>query len=250
LPVSSSGHLALVPRALEWPYSDLDPELRKSFEVALHAGTACALLIGLRREVAEYVRTFGGRNVVTLTLSFAPAALVAWHLERTIEGPLSEPLPIVLALLGGSAAMALADRAPEERHRDDARPLDALVIGLAQACALLPGVSRNGATLAAARARLFTREQANLLSRTVALPVIAGAALLKAVRLRRRGTHPALRRAIVAGAGASFASCACSGWRCWSWCSPRSSPRSSCSPRTPVRTPTSASSSSTTCPTR
>jgi undecaprenyl-diphosphatase len=89
LPVSSSGHLVLVPHLLGWRYSDLDPELRKSFEVALHAGTAAALLIGLRREVKEYLRDFGPRNVVTLTLSFAPAAIVARRYERVIERSLS-----------------------------------------------------------------------------------------------------------------------------------------------------------------
>ena len=77
LPVSSSGHLVLVPALCGWSYRELDPELRKSFEVALHAGGALALLIGLRREVAEYLRTFGPENLVTLTLSFAPAALIA-----------------------------------------------------------------------------------------------------------------------------------------------------------------------------
>ncbi len=81
-----------------------------------------------------------------------------------------------------------------------------MALGVAQAAALIPGVSRNGATLTAARARKFTREQANLLSRTVALPVIVGAAVLKGVRLRRRGVEPPLRRAMGAGVAASFAS--------------------------------------------
>src|ERR671936_2046717 len=85
LPVSSSGHLVVVPNLLGWPYAELDPELRKSFEVALHAGTAAALLIGLRSEVAEYLREFGPRNLVTLALSFAPAAIVAFRYERVIE---------------------------------------------------------------------------------------------------------------------------------------------------------------------
>jgi undecaprenyl pyrophosphate phosphatase UppP len=67
-------------------------------------------------------------------------------------------------------------------------------------------VSRNGATLAAARWRRFTRQHANLLSRTVALPVIVGATLLKGARLRRRGIDPDLGRAMAAGVAASFAS--------------------------------------------
>jgi undecaprenyl-diphosphatase len=79
-------------------------------------------------------------------------------------------------------------------------------VGLAQAAALIPGVSRNGATLAAARWRGFSREQANMLSRTVALPVISGAALLKGARLRRRGVDPTMRNAMLAGVAASFAS--------------------------------------------
>ena len=81
--------------------------------------------------------------------------------------------------------MVLADRAPRERNAVEATPVDGLAIGFAQAAALAPGVSRNGSTLAAARARGFRRAQANLLSGTVALPVITAAAVRKAVTLRR-----------------------------------------------------------------
>jgi undecaprenyl-diphosphatase len=102
--------------------------------------------------------------------------------------------------------MALADRRPQRRGRGDATAADGLALGLAQAAALAPGVSRNGATLAAARCRGFTRAHSNLLSRTVALPVILGATLLKGVRLRRRGVEPGLRRGMAIGIGASFAS--------------------------------------------
>ncbi|MGH2926147.1 MAG: undecaprenyl-diphosphate phosphatase, partial [Solirubrobacterales bacterium] len=79
-------------------------------------------------------------------------------------------------------------------------------LGLGQAAALAPGISRNGATLAAARWRGFDRQHANLLSRTVALPVIVGATLLKGARFRRRGIEPALAGAMAAGIGASFVS--------------------------------------------
>src|SRR5919204_3668666 len=65
LPVSSSGHLTLVPAMLGWRYRELDPEIRKSFEVALHAGGAAALLIGLRREVADYLSSFRLHNLAT-----------------------------------------------------------------------------------------------------------------------------------------------------------------------------------------
>jgi undecaprenyl-diphosphatase len=207
LPVSSSGHLVLVPRLLDWPYAELDPELRKSFEVALHAGTALALLIGLRHEVAQYARDFSPHNLATLTLSFMPAAVIASRYERAIEHRLGEPVPVALALLGGSLAMVLADGCPEERKRDETRPLDAIVIGLAQACALAPGVSRNGATLAAARWRRFRRRDANVISRQIALPVIVGASILKGARLvARRDLPEGVGRGMFAGALAAFGS--------------------------------------------
>jgi undecaprenyl-diphosphatase len=192
---------------LGWRYARLDPELRKSFEVALHAGTAAALLIGLRREVREYLAGFGGRNLVTLTLSFAPAAIAAYLFERPIEQRLGEPLPVVLGLLGGSFAMALADHRPEQRSRDETGALDALAIGAAQALALVPGVSRNGATLTAARLRRFTRRDSNVISRQIALPVIVGAAALKGSRLIRRRDLPRdTLRAFAAGGTAAFTS--------------------------------------------
>jgi undecaprenyl-diphosphatase len=206
LPVSSSGHLVIVPATLGWHYRDLDPEIRKAFEVALHAGGALALLIGLRGEVAEYIRGFGLRNLVTLSVSFAPAAIVALRFERTIEQRLGEPVPVAIALLAGSLAMAIADGRPEERTRDDAGVVDALVIGVAQAFALAPGVSRNGATLTAARWRRFRRADANVISRQIALPVIVGAALLKGVRLATRRLPDGVAAGMAAGAAAAFGS--------------------------------------------
>jgi undecaprenyl-diphosphatase len=206
LPVSSSGHLVLIPACLGWPYRELDPEIRKSVEVALHAGGAAALLIGLRKEVAEYVRSFRLHNLAALTLSFAPAAIIALRFERPIERRLSEPRPVAIALLAGSAAMAVADGCPERRRREDASLMDAVVIGAAQAFALAPGVSRNGATLAAARWRGFRRADANVISRQIALPVIVGAAVLKGARLATRDFPAELRKGMAAGALAAFSS--------------------------------------------
>jgi undecaprenyl-diphosphatase len=206
LPVSSSGHLVLVPAMLGWPYRELDPEIRKAFEVALHAGGALALLIGLRREVAEYLRSFGFRNLVTLSVSFAPAAVTALRFEHTIERRLSEPEPVAVALLAGSVAMAIADGRPEERTRDHAGLGDALVIGAAQAFALAPGISRNGATLTAARWRRFRRADANVISRQIALPVIVGATILKGARLATRTLPEGVGAGMAVGAGAAFAS--------------------------------------------
>jgi undecaprenyl-diphosphatase len=213
LPISSSAHVTLVPWLLGWPYDSLDPELRKAFEVALHAGTAVALIVGLRDEVAAAVTGFDRRRAVLVAGSFVPPAIVGLLLERPIERRLGAPRSIALGLLAGSAAMACADlRGTNGRRRDDARAADALLLGLAQACALVPGASRNGMTLAAARARGFGREEASVLSRHVALPVIVGATALKGVRLARRGLPPTLRAPFAAGVGAAFASTLASTW--------------------------------------
>src|SRR4051794_24906850 len=81
LPISSSGHVTLVPWLLGWPYPDLEPELRKAFEVALHAGTAAALLVALRGEVAEAATGFDRRRLTLVALSFAPPAIAGLKLE-------------------------------------------------------------------------------------------------------------------------------------------------------------------------
>ena len=210
LPVSSSAHIVLLPWFAGWGWPELDPEVRKSFEVALHAGAAAALLIGQRRVIAEELRSFDPRRAAVLALSFIPPALAGYLLERPIERRLGGPRATAMGLIAGAAAMLAADARPQWRGRGEAGPLDGLVLGVAQAAALAPGVSRNGATLSAARWRRFSRDQANLLSRTVALPVIVGASILKGVRLSRKGVPPGLRRALAMGVGASFVSTLCS----------------------------------------
>ncbi len=206
LPVSSSAHIVLVPWLAGWDWQAIDPEIRKSFEVALHTGAAAALLIGQRRTILAELRTFDGHRALLLGLSFLPAAVVGYTLERPIERHLGGPRATAYGLLGGAAAMLLADTRPQRRGGGEATAADGLALGVAQAAALAPGVSRNGVTLAAARWRRFTRDQANLLSRTIALPIVVGATALKGTRLARRGTTPELRRTLVVGLGASFAS--------------------------------------------
>jgi undecaprenyl-diphosphatase len=206
LPVSSSAHLILIPWLARWDWDRFDPALRKSFEVALHAGAAAALLVGQRRVIVSELRSFDSRKASVLAASSVPAAALGLAVERPVERYLGGPLPTAIGLLAGAAAMALADRRPQSRGRDRADAEDGLALGLAQAAALVPGVSRNGATLTAARWRGFNRQHANLLSRTVALPVIVAAAALKAGRLRRRGLPPEQRAAFAAGTATSFAS--------------------------------------------
>ena len=211
LPISSSGHVTLVPWLAGHDLTRLDPELRKAFEVSLHAGTAVALLIARRGEIAELISGLSGRRLAVLGLATAPPALAGWRLERPIERRLGTPGTIAAGLAVGGLALAVADRAPQERRWTQAGPQDGLWLGIAQAAALLPGVSRNGATLVAARARGFARPDANRLSRQVALPVVAGASGLKLVRLTTRDRTGAGRRPVAGaplwlGAAASFIS--------------------------------------------
>jgi undecaprenyl-diphosphatase len=206
LPISSSGHIAVVPWLAGWDHRRLDDELRKSFEVALHTGTAAALLISLRREVADAVGGLSPRRLWQIGLSFAPPAFVGYRFERPIERHFGTPPTVAAGLVAGALAMALADRAPQERGAENAGTADALWLGVAQACSLIPGVSRNGATLAAARWRRFTRVDANRLSRHAALPIIAGATVLKGVRLHSRGLPAGAAVPFAAGALAAFVS--------------------------------------------
>lgn len=228
LPVSSSAHTTLLPWLAGWPYERLDPRLRKSFEIALHAGTAAALLLRTPHERQRVRPSF-------LVAALAPPALAGYSLGGQIEQRLGTPEKIVAALLAGSAAMGSAElyrkwHAPRARagHRhfesnttrtkiDSTSPTasDGLALGLAQALALIPGVSRNGATLAAARARGFSRQDADQLSWTVGLPVIAGATLLQGTRLirlraRAEEPHAALLPLAVGGASAFLSTLASS----------------------------------------
>jgi undecaprenyl-diphosphatase len=237
LPISSSAHTTLVPWLAGWSYGELDTSERKAFEVALHAGTAMALL--LRPPAA---RT--GVKIGFLAAATSPAAIVGYALGGQVERRLGTPATIALGLLAGSAAMASGEgyakkgrptrtrgaavleipthlppdtsQGPSSeapRGRDSptrplasADPSDGLALGLAQALALFPGVSRSGATIATARARGFSPTDADRLSWTVGPPVIAGAGLLKGVRMARAGTPRSLRASLAVGAASAFVS--------------------------------------------
>ena len=166
----------------------------KAFEVFLHAGTAAALLIALPPP----------RPTPLTALTLAPAAVAGLAFEGPIERRLGRRA-VAFGQLFGGAALLLADRAPERRAQEDAGPRDALLIGLAQACALVPGVSRNGATITAARLLGFRRDAASRMSREAALPVIAGATALQLFRMRRRRPSAAHAVGFAAAFGSSLA---------------------------------------------
>jgi undecaprenyl-diphosphatase len=206
LPVSSSAHIALLSGLARRPQPALEAELRDSLEVALHAGTALALLIAGRDELARAARELNAARLTAGALALAPPALVGYLLERSPGHRPSSPPTIAAGLALGAVAMAVADMRPQRRTLAQAGPLDGLALGFAQAVALLPGVSRNGATLTVARARGFAREDAQALSWRVGLPVIVGATALKARRLARHGLPAGGGRTLAVGAGAAFLS--------------------------------------------
>jgi undecaprenyl-diphosphatase len=197
VPVSSSGHVAALPWLLRCEIARWDGARRKELEVALHAGTAAALLLVLRPERLR---------VGLVATAFAPPAVIGLALERRIEERLGTPATLAAGLVAGGAALVLADRVRPTRSDEDADVRDAIALGLAQASALIPGVSRNGATLAAARARGFDRRAASRLSWEVALPVLLGATMLKSWRVARGLGGAARVRPLALGAGAAFAS--------------------------------------------
>jgi undecaprenyl-diphosphatase len=194
--VSSSGHLALVPRLLGWDYAELPADARKTFEVALHAGSAPALALALRGEI--------GRDPHLLALTFLPPAVVGLAFERPIERRLGGLRSVAVAQILAGLALAAADLRPERRHEPNV--LDHLAVGFAQAAALVPGVSRSGAALTAARLRGLSRSAAVSLSLRAALPVTVGAGLLKGVRAAHDGVPGELRRPAAVGAAAACVS--------------------------------------------
>ena len=164
LPISSSGHLILVPWLFEW--NDLeDPSVKKTFDVALHLGTLVAVLAYFWRDVIVYVRE-GLRLVVTrerpastearlawlFVLATVPAAAVGAIFEDTIDERLGTPTIIAVSLIVFGLLLAWADQLPGRRKMEEFRTNDALVVGAAQALALNPGTSRSGITITGAPA--------------------------------------------------------------------------------------------------
>jgi undecaprenyl-diphosphatase len=195
LPISSSAHLILLPPLLGW-----DDELINSatFVVMLHMGTLVALLAYFWRDVLALVRaglaairerSLAGdpnrRLAFVLLASVVPAALIGLLLEDFIDSFFREQLIVIpLILAGGAGILWLAERyGRRERSLEDARVSDGLLIGLAQALALFPGISRSGITLAAGLFRGLDRESAARFAFLMGIPIIAGAGLWKAREL-------------------------------------------------------------------
>jgi undecaprenyl-diphosphatase len=191
LPISSSAHLILVPQVLGWD----DPFINSpAFVVMLHMGTLAALLIYFWRDLIAYARAFinvlrerrvgddAERRVsVLLALSVIPAAIIGIALEAFIDSFFRESLLVVCGLLVvGAGILFTAERiARHTRDMEELRKRDALAIGLAQAMALFPGISRSGVTIAAGLFLGMKREAAARFAFLMGTPIIAGAGLWK-----------------------------------------------------------------------
>jgi len=191
LPVSSSGHLILVPWLGDWTYLENHPEFNKTFDVALHLGTLIAVVAYFWEEilalVAAWFRSVGRRQIATtdertawfVLAATIPAALAGALGESVVEDRLGEPWQIGLFLAVFGGLLWLADRKPERREIADLGFPAAIAIGVAQAVALAPGVSRSGITITMARALDFKRDAAARFSFLLLVPVVLGAVVYK-----------------------------------------------------------------------
>jgi undecaprenyl-diphosphatase len=217
-PISSSGHLIIVPWLFGWTILR-NPELNKTFDVALHIGTLVGALVYFRREVARYLAAWGRsvrRRSITsvderlawaLVVGTIPGALVGALSESVIEDTLGQPWLIAVMLIAFGVILVWVDRvAPTRRRMKDVSVRDGVVLGVAQAVALQPGVSRSGVTITAGRALGLDRESAARFSFLLSLPIIAGAGVHKGIDVAVSGLPAGMAWPFVWGTVASAVS--------------------------------------------
>jgi|SRR5680860_272534 len=191
LPISSSGHLILVPWLQDYTFLLDHPHFNKTFDVALHVGTLVAAIGYFRNEVVALTRGFlevvGRRAIetpvqrlsVAIAVGTIPAAVAGGIGAGFFEDTLGEPWMIALQLIFFGALLLYADRLPQRKSLEGSTVKDGLYIGLAQILALAPGTSRSGITITAARYLGLDRDAAARFSFLLLIPVVAGAALYK-----------------------------------------------------------------------
>jgi undecaprenyl-diphosphatase len=191
LPISSSGHLILVPWLADWTYLARSDEFNQTFDVALHLGTLIAVVgyfwRDLIRLIEAWVRSVGRRSIATgderlawfIAVATVPAAIVGAVGENFIANRLGEPWQIAILLAVFGIVLWIADRRPARRPMETLTIRDAVLIGAAQAAALAPGVSRSGITISAGRLLGLDRDGAARMSFLLLVPTTLGAILWK-----------------------------------------------------------------------
>lgn len=193
LPISSSGHLILVPWLGEWTYLEQHDEFNQTFDVALHLGTLVAVVAYFRHDVivltGAWLRSVQRRAIETpdqrvawlVAVATVPAAIIGAAGEGFIANNLGEPWQIAILLAAFGIVLWLADRRPARREMSDLGLRTAFGVGVAQSLALAPGVSRSGITISAARMLGLDRDSAARLSFLLLIPITFGAVLFKGV---------------------------------------------------------------------
>jgi undecaprenyl-diphosphatase len=207
LPISSTAHLTLFPWLLGWK----DPGL--TFDVALHAGTLVAVLLyfwqmwmdmfsgTLGLAPASDPRTAENRLLFwLLVIATVPAGLAGWFLESTAETALRSPFVIAAALIVVGLLMWAGEHVSARNHTlQEVNLPDAIVVGLSQALAIIPGVSRSGITMTAGLFRGMKRDTAARFSFLLSTPVIAGAVLKKSLEMYHEGIPPGMEAPLIVG---------------------------------------------------
>jgi undecaprenyl-diphosphatase len=219
LPISSSGHLILVPWAADWTYLQSDDEFNQTFDVALHLGTLVAVVGYFWRDVlrliASWARSVARRSITgsderlawAVFVATIPAAIAGALGEEFITTNLGEPWQIAILLAVFALVLLWADRRPATRAIDTVGVKEGLAIGLAQCLSLAPGVSRSGITISAARFLGIDRDGAARLSFLLLIPTTFGAILWKGVNDVLLGDlPPGWEGPFVVGMLAAFAS--------------------------------------------
>jgi len=193
LPISSSGHLILLPWLADWTYLKDNDDFHQTFDVALHLGTFIAVALYFRHDVVSLVAavlsSLRRRRIENPTERLAwyivvatiPAAVVGALGEELIAEHLGEPWQIAILLAAFAVVLWIADRSRAERKVADLRLADAVTVGLVQTLALMPGVSRSGVTISAARFLGLDRDAAARFSFLLLLPTTLGAVVWKGV---------------------------------------------------------------------
>lgn len=181
LPISSSAHLVLIPWLAGWPYAGL------TFDVALHVGTLFAVIAFFWRDWLVLIndglrakKTVQGKLFWYIVLGTIPGALVGYLLEDQAETIFRNPLLIGIMLMIMGVILHLADtRSLAIKKLEEVGLREGLIIGISQALAIIPGVSRSGVTMTAGRLMGLTRETSARFSFLLSTPIVAGAGLKK-----------------------------------------------------------------------